>query len=138
GGASHKRLSELLVEQPDVHEVDHPIAAATPHTVEARHFSFAYPGSDELALSDITFSLGEGETLGIVGRTGSGKSTLCRALLHQYEMKSQTLFVGGVPIEELSFDTLRQKIAYVPQEHLLFSRTIAENVSFGKPGASEA
>lgn len=138
GGASHKRLSELLVEQPDVHEVDHPIAAETPHTVEARHFSFAYPGSDELALSDITFSLGEGETLGIVGRTGSGKSTLCRALLHQYEMKSQTLFVGGVPIEELSFDTLRQKIAYVPQEHLLFSRTIAENVSFGKPGASEA
>ncbi|WP_281869639.1 ABC transporter ATP-binding protein [Brevibacillus parabrevis] len=138
GGASHKRLSELLVEQPDVHEVDHPIAAETPHTVEARHFSFAYPGSDKLALSDITFSLGEGETLGIVGRTGSGKSTLCRALLHQYEMKSQTLFVGGVPIEELSFDTLRQKIAYVPQEHLLFSRTIAENVSFGKPGASEA
>ena len=138
GGASHKRLSELLVEKPDVHEVDHPIAAATPHTVEARHFSFAYPGSDELALSDITFSLGEGETLGIVGRTGSGKSTLCRALLHQYEMKSQTLFVGGVSIEELSFDTLRQKIAYVPQEHLLFSRTIAENVSFGKPGASEA
>ncbi|MDR4998362.1 ABC transporter ATP-binding protein [Brevibacillus parabrevis] len=138
GGASHKRLSELLVEQPDVHEVDHPIVAATPHTVEARHFSFAYPGSDELALSDITFSLGEGETLGIVGRTGSGKSTLCRALLHQYEMKSQALFVGDVPIEELSFDTLRQKIAYVPQEHLLFSRTIAENVSFGKPGASEA
>ncbi|GEB32583.1 MULTISPECIES: ABC transporter ATP-binding protein [Brevibacillus] len=138
GGASHKRLSELLVEQPDVHEVDHPIAAETPHTVEARHFSFAYPGSDKLALSDITFFLREGETLGIVGRTGSGKSTLCRALLHQYEMKSQTLFVGGVPIEELSFDTLRQKIAYVPQEHLLFSRTIAENVSFGKPGASEA
>ncbi|KZE53969.1 multidrug ABC transporter ATP-binding protein [Brevibacillus parabrevis] len=138
GGASHKRLSELLAEQPDVHEADHPIAATTPHTVEARQFSFAYPGNDELALSDITFSLGEGETLGIVGRTGSGKSTLCRALLHQYEMKRQTLFVGGVPIEELSFDTLRQKIAYVPQEHLLFSRTIAENVSFGKPDASEA
>ncbi|ELK44027.1 multidrug ABC transporter permease/ATP-binding protein [Brevibacillus agri] len=138
GGASHKRLSELLVEQPDVKEVAHPVTAETPNTVEARQFSFAYPGSEKPALTDITFSLGAGETLGIVGRTGSGKSTLCRALLHQYELKEQSLFVGGVPIEKLSFAALREKIAYVPQEHLLFSRTIAENVAFGRPQATEA
>lgn len=137
GGASHKRLTELLSEQPDVTETDKPFAAAVlPNTVEARDFTFTYPGTDKPALDKVTFSLQEGETLGIVGRTGSGKSTLCRSLLHQYQMPAASLFVGGVPIEELTFAALREKIGYVPQEHLLFSGTIAENVSFGKPEAS--
>ncbi|MGG1660606.1 ABC transporter ATP-binding protein [Brevibacillus sp. NRS-1366] len=136
GGASHKRYSELLVEQPNVAEPEHPITCVTRNTVEARHFSFCYPGTEKPALSDISFTLGEGETLGIVGRTGSGKSTLCRSLLHQYRMNEESLFVGGVAIEQLSFDALREKIGYVPQEHLLFSRTIAQNVAFGRPDAS--
>lgn len=79
GGASHKRLSELLVEQPDVHEVDHPIAAETPHTVEARHFSFAYPGSDKLALSDITFFCAKGRRWALSAGQGAG-SRPCAAL----------------------------------------------------------
>lgn len=137
GAASQLRLSELFVEEPDVAEVSHPVTAVKENTVEARHFSFRYPGSEKPALSDISFSLGAGETLGIVGRTGSGKSTLCRSLLHQYPIEPNRLFVGGVPIEQLSFDALRAKIAYVPQEHLLFSRTIAENVAFGRPDATE-
>ncbi|CAI8932717.1 ABC transporter family protein MdlA [Brevibacillus sp. IT-7CA2] len=136
GGASHKRFTELMVEQPDVTEAADPVTSQIANTVEARHFSFAYPGTDKPALTDISFRLGEGETLGIVGRTGSGKSTLCRALLHQYQMKEQVLFIGGIPIEGLAFDALREKIGYVPQEHLLFSRTIAENVTFGKPQAT--
>ncbi|KQL46189.1 multidrug ABC transporter ATP-binding protein [Brevibacillus choshinensis] len=136
GGASHKRLSELLVEEPDVAEQEHPVSAVASNTVEARHFTFTYPGTEKPALRDITFTLGEGETLGIVGRTGSGKSTLCRSLLHQYQMNESSLFVGGVPIESLSLFALREKIGYVPQEHLLFSRSIEANVTFGKPGAS--
>ncbi|WP_409175658.1 ABC transporter ATP-binding protein [Brevibacillus fortis] len=136
GGASHKRFTELMVEQPDVTEATNPVTSQIANTVEARHFSFTYPGTDKPALTDISFRLGEGETLGIVGRTGSGKSTLCRALLHQYQMKEQVLFIGGIPIEGLAFDTLREKIGYVPQEHLLFSRTITENVTFGKPQAT--
>jgi ATP-binding cassette, subfamily B, multidrug efflux pump len=136
GGASHKRFTELMVEQPDVTEAANPVTSHIANTVEASHFSFTYPGTDKPALTDISFRLGEGETLGIVGRTGSGKSTLCRALLHQYQMKEQVLFIGGIPIEGLAFDTLREKIGYVPQEHLLFSRTIAENVTFGKPQAT--
>ncbi|RAT98154.1 ABC transporter ATP-binding protein [Brevibacillus sp. Leaf182] len=136
GGASHKRFTELMVEQPDVTEAANPVTSQIANTVEARHFSFTYPGTDKPALTDISFRLGEGETLGIVGRTGSGKSTLCRALLHQYQMKEQALFIGGIPIEGLAFDTLREKIGYVPQEHLLFSRTIVENVAFGKPQAT--
>ncbi len=137
GGASHKRLSELFVEEPDVREQEHPVTAVTSNTVEARQFTFAYPGTEKPALKRITFSLGEGETLGIVGRTGSGKSTLCRSLLHQYRMNENSLFVGGVPIESLSLTALREKIGYVPQEHLLFSRSIAANVAFGNPDASE-
>ncbi|QRG66988.1 ABC transporter ATP-binding protein [Brevibacillus choshinensis] len=137
GGASHKRLSELFVEEPDVQEQEHPVTAVASNTVEARQFTFAYPGTEKPALEQITFSLDEGETLGIVGRTGSGKSTLCRSLLHQYRMNEHSLFVGGVPIESLSLTALREKIGYVPQEHLLFSRSIAANVAFGNPDASE-
>jgi ATP-binding cassette subfamily B multidrug efflux pump len=136
GGASHKRLSELFVEQPDVSEKPAAVSVVSANTVEARHFSFVYPGTDKPALCNITFTLKEGETLGIVGRTGSGKSTLCRSLLHQYQMEGKSLYVGGVPIEELSLHALREKIGYVPQEHLLFSRTIAENVAFGNPDAT--
>ena len=137
GSASLKRLTEMLAEEPDVHETSHPVTEVGANHIEARHFTFTYPGTDKPVLHDITFSLGEGETLGIVGRTGSGKSTLCRTLLHQYRMEKDALFVGGVPIEQISFDSLRAKIGYVPQEHLLFSRTIAENVAFGKPEATE-
>lgn len=136
GGASHKRYSELLVEQPDVKEAANPVTTVAANTVEARQFSFCYPGTDKPALSDISFVLEEGETLGIVGRTGSGKSTLCRSLLHQYQMNEGSLLVGGVPIEKLSFHALREKIGYVPQEHLLFSRTIEANVAFGRPDAT--
>lgn len=136
GGASHKRLSELFVEQPDVSEKPAAASIVPANIVEARHFSFIYPGTDKPALYNITFTLEEGETLGIVGRTGSGKSTLCRSLLHQYQMEGKSLFVGGVPIEEISLHALREKIGYVPQEHLLFSRTIAENVAFGNQDAT--
>ncbi|WP_289138213.1 ABC transporter ATP-binding protein [uncultured Brevibacillus sp.] len=136
GGASHKRYSELMVEQPDVKEAANPVATVAANTVEARQFSFCYPGAEKPALSDISFVLEEGETLGIVGRTGSGKSTLCRSLLHQYQMNEGSLLVGGVPIEKLSFHALREKIGYVPQEHLLFSRTIEANVAFGRPDAT--
>lgn len=137
GSASLKRLSEMLTEEPDVHEVAQPAVNTKGNSLEARHFSFAYPGSGKPVLQDLSFSLEEGATLGIVGRTGSGKSTLCRSLLHPYRLQENALFIGGVPVEQLSFDTLRAKIAYVPQEHLLFSRTIAENVAFGKPEATE-
>jgi ATP-binding cassette subfamily B protein len=137
GGASMKRLSELFVEEPDVAEQEHPVTSVVSNTVEARHFSFTYPGTDKPALRDVTFTLREGETLGIVGRTGSGKSTLCRSLLHQYQMEAGSLFIGGVPIESMSLTALREKIGYVPQEHLLFSRSIAANVAFGKPGATK-
>ncbi|MGQ7279241.1 ABC transporter ATP-binding protein [Brevibacillus thermoruber] len=136
GSASHKRLLELFDEQPDVADPPQPVTRLTSSTVEARSFTFRYPGAETSALRDVNFLLKEGETLGIVGRTGSGKSTLCRALLHQYPVERESLFVGGVPVERISLSALREKIAYVPQEHLLFSRTIAANAAFGRPDAT--
>ncbi|NGQ95241.1 ATP-binding cassette domain-containing protein [Brevibacillus sp. SYP-B805] len=136
GSASHKRLQELFAERPDVADAAEPVTELPSSTVEARRFTFTYPGAEKPALTDITFFLREGETLGIVGRTGSGKSTLCRALLHLYPVEPDALYISGVPMEKIALSALRQKIAYVPQEHLLFSRTIEANVVFGKPGAS--
>ncbi len=137
GNASHKRLEEFFAEQPDVTEAEHAVEALAPGAIELRNLHFAYPESDQVALTDISLSCKVGSTLGIVGRTGSGKSTLCRVLLHQYPVPQESVFFAGVPIEHIGFSALREKIAYVPQEHLLFSRTIAENVAFGKPHAAE-
>ncbi|EMT50587.1 MULTISPECIES: ABC transporter ATP-binding protein [Brevibacillus] len=136
GSASQKRLSELFAERPDVVDSETVVEDVPDNTVEARGFTFRYPQAEKDALSDISFMLHEGETLGIVGRTGSGKSTLCRTLLHQYPVESDALFVGGKPVERISLSALRGKIAYVPQEHLLFSRTIEANVAFGSPQAT--
>ncbi|MFM1653744.1 ABC transporter ATP-binding protein [Brevibacillus sp. B_LB10_24] len=137
GGASHKRLQELFDEQPEVADfadADGDLAAGG---IRAEKLMFVYPGAERPALQEVSFSLRRGETLGVVGRTGSGKSTLCRLLLHQYPLEPDCLFFSERPIENIKLAALRGMIAYVPQEHLLFSRSIRENVAFGKPDATD-
>ncbi|ATO48927.1 ABC transporter transmembrane domain-containing protein [Brevibacillus laterosporus] len=138
GSASLKRLYELLGEPSDVVEVADAVTHVPLGTVEMRDCSFTYPQAHRPALQHISFTLNSGETLGIVGKTGSGKSTLCRTLLHQYPVESQQIFFSGIPIEQISLNTVREKIAYVPQEHMLFSRTVKENVAFGVTEANDA
>ncbi|WP_019121374.1 ABC transporter ATP-binding protein [Brevibacillus massiliensis] len=137
GGASLKRLQELFAEQPEVTDsadADGDLAAGG---IRAEKLTFVYPGAERPALQDVSFSLRRGETLGVVGRTGSGKSTLCRLLLHQYPLEQNRLFFTEKPIESIKLAALRGLLAYVPQEHLLFSRSIRENVAFGKPDATD-
>ncbi len=96
---------------------------------------FTYPGQTKPELKRIHFTLKEGQTLGIVGKTGSGKTTLFRVLLREFAGMTGEIRIGGVSIEEIPLDSLRGIFGYVPQEHFLFSTTLAENIALGKPQA---
>lgn len=129
-GASLERVNDLLNEVPDVREI---AEAETLHNVQEitiRNLTFHYPGSAAPALKQIQLRIGAGRTVGIVGKTGSGKSTLVKLLLRTYEPPEFSIFINGTDIRELSLDSLRSRIAYVPQDGFLFSTTIRDNIAF--------
>ena len=105
-------------------------------TIEFKNFVFSYPDDTFETIKGISFKINKGETVGIVGRTGSGKSTIAKQLLRQYETEDNELFINDKPIEEYNKEELRRKISYVPQEHVLFSRSVFDNVLLGKNDAS--
>ena len=116
---------------------DHgPVAQFTPGDLKLDAVSFAYPGQGALALSDVSLNLPEGRTLGLVGPTGSGKSTLIRLLLRQFAPVSGTLSLGGTSLDAFQLATLRDAISWVPQDSFLFSATIAENIALARPEAT--
>jgi ATP-binding cassette subfamily B multidrug efflux pump len=136
GNASLDRVEHSLAEQPEVEDVAHPTAVSQPTRIEMKDLSFRYPGATTDSLTHISFHINKGDTLGIVGRTGSGKSTLLKQLLRQYPIEPRKLHMSGVPIEQIAVDHVLQWIGYVPQEHLLLSKTILENIKIGKPEAT--
>jgi ATP-binding cassette subfamily B protein len=105
--------------------------------VEFRDVTFAYHGAQEPVLCNISFAAKPGEITAIIGGTGSGKSTVAKLIPRFYDVKSGAVLVDGVDVRELSFETLREKIGWVPQNINLFHGTIADNVRFGKEGASD-
>ncbi|QMV42136.1 ABC transporter ATP-binding protein [Cohnella cholangitidis] len=131
GNASLDRINETLGVKSDVVEAEAPIALEVPETIAFDGLTFRYPSSSIDNLVDISFSLRRGQTLGIVGRTGSGKTTLLKQLLREYPMGAGDLTVGGVSLAELELNRLRSWIGYVPQQPILFSKTIRENIWFG-------
>jgi ATP-binding cassette subfamily B multidrug efflux pump len=131
GNASLDRINETLGVKPDVIESEAPIEVDVPESIEFDAVTFRYPSSTIDNLVDISFTLRRGQTLGIVGRTGSGKTTLLKQLLREYPMGEGALKAGGVPLTELELDKLRSWIGYVPQQPILFSKTIRENIWFG-------
>ncbi|MFD0962026.1 ABC transporter ATP-binding protein [Paenibacillus chungangensis] len=137
GSASADRLDGAFQQQPDVKEPDQPVQIELPMSIELQFYSFTYPGADSPSLRNVSLRMERGETLGVVGKTGSGKSTLLKQLLRQYPAEPSSLYVSGVPIEKLSLDALRSWITYVPQEHMLLSKSIRDNIALGKPDASE-
>ncbi|TVX99977.1 ABC transporter ATP-binding protein [Cohnella terricola] len=136
GSASAGRLDDVLSEQADVQDADDPVEPNVPESIEMRALTFAYPTAAAPSLINVSVRLERGQTLGVVGKTGSGKSTLLKQLLRQYPLSSEMLFLSGVPAERISLDRMKQWMAYVPQEHLLLSKTISENIALGKPGAT--
>ncbi|WP_199617587.1 ABC transporter ATP-binding protein [Paenibacillus alkalitolerans] len=136
GSASADRLETAFTEKADVRDTENPIAVEVPASIEMRRLSFTYPSSNHPSLDNISFRLKRGETLGIVGKTGSGKSTLLKQLLRQYPVEPEKLFISDVPIEKIALDRLKSWIAYVPQEHMLLSKSIRDNIALGKPDAT--
>lgn len=131
GKASLERIGELLDAEPQV--ADRPDAAEIPITrgeIEFRHLTFRYPDGEFDVLHDVSFSIGAGECVGIVGDTGCGKTTLVDLLLRTYNVPDGTLFLDGHDINSLTLHAVRNAIGYVPQDNFLFSDTIASNIGF--------
>lgn len=137
GSASADRLDAALGQKSDVVDADDPIAVDIPERIEMKRLSFAYPTATQPSLIDVSFNLKRGETLGVVGKTGGGKSTLLKQLLRQYPIDEGKLFVSCVPIERIAHERVKQWVAYVPQEHLLLSKSIRDNIALGKADATD-
>lgn len=137
GGASLERIDETTNSKPDVQDIIKPIEVVHPSRIELNKVTFRYPTSTIDNLSDVSLSLAEGETLGVVGRTGSGKSTLLKQLLHEYPTGTGEILISGVPIEHISLDRLHSWMGYVPQEQILFSKTVRQNIQFGYADAND-
>ncbi|NOU72332.1 ATP-binding cassette domain-containing protein [Paenibacillus sp. LMG 31458] len=136
GSASADRLDTALTQKADIVDVDAPISVSVPERIEMKDLTFTYPTANHPSLVNVSFQLERGQTLGIVGRTGSGKSTLLKQLLRQFPIEPGKLLIAGVPIERIALDQVKRWVAYVPQEHLLLSKSIRDNVALGKHDAS--
>ncbi|WP_425636362.1 ABC transporter ATP-binding protein [Algoriphagus yeomjeoni] len=128
--ASQTRINEFLDEKNDILTTND-IKATITGTVEMDNVSFIYPDSGIQALKNVSFKIKEGQTLGIIGTTGSGKSTIANLLMRMYDPNSGVIKVDGKPIDSLSVSDLRRQIGYVPQDVFLFSDSIGNNIAFG-------
>ena len=135
GKASLKRISAFLEEKADV--VDFPgakDAGTLKGKIEFRNLDFSYPGSEREILSGVSFTVEAGESIGIIGRIGAGKTTVADILTRTYNVPDGSVFLDDTDVNLLTQESVRKNIAYVPQDNFLFSDTIAENISFASDG----
>lgn len=131
GSVSMGRIDELLEIEPKIKDPVAPLPIPTDRAkVEFENVSFQYPGQPNLAIQNISFTLEDGKTLALVGKTGSGKSTIAKVLFRQYDVENGTIRIDGVPLKEIRRQDLAKKSAYVPQDGFLFSETLDENIAF--------
>lgn len=136
--ASIKRISEVLEEKPDLHDPEEPIVEVPDGSIDFDHVSFAYKqGSGEAVLSDIDLHIKSGETIGVIGGTGSGKSSLVNLICRLYDVDRGAVRVGGIDVRNYDMEALRNQVAVVLQKNTLFSGTILENLRWGNPDATE-
>lgn len=135
--ASQKRINQFLDTKPDIVSPHQEPFTLQGH-VAFNHVSFTYPDTGIQALKDVTFDLKPGERMAIVGRTGSGKTTIADLLVRMYDVQQGQIDIDGTPIESLSLEQLRAQVGYVPQDVFLFSDTVANNIRFGSDNATQA
>lgn len=131
GLASMDRLNIILEEKPDIIEISNPIQVPSiKGKIQFKDVSFKYPNTNHNALENINFIIEQGKTLAILGRTGSGKSTIVNLLLRLYDIEEGSIFIDDINIKSLSLKTLRENIGYVPQDNFLFSQSLKNNIAF--------
>ena len=136
--ASAKRIVEVLDETTDLPPAKAPVQEVKDGSIEFDHVTFKYKhGSGQPVLNDITFSIQPGETLGILGGTGSAKSSLVQLIPRLYDAETGTVKVGGVDVRDYNLDVLRHEVSMVLQKNVLFSGTILDNLRWGNENASE-
>ena len=136
--SSAKRIVEVLDEKTDLPPAKNPVQQVANGSIEFEHVSFKYKhGSGQPVLNDITFSVKPGETLGIIGGTGSAKSSLVQLIPRLYDAETGTVKVGGVDVKDYNLDVLRHEVSMVLQKNVLFSGTILDNLRWGNENASE-
>lgn len=135
GKASLDRISELLDAEPDVKDREGVTELAdVKGEIEFRDLTFRYPDGEYDALKNVSFVIKAGESIGVVGKTGAGKTSLVDLILRTYNVKDGTLFIDGHDVNDVSIRSLRANCAYVPQDNFLFSDTIENNIAFGVEG----
>lgn len=134
---SDSRYNEIMSIEPDVKDVQNPKSIPEFNEIEFRNVSFKYPFDEEETIKNISFTIKKGETIGIVGPTGAGKSTLIRQLLRQFNITSGEILIDGVDIGEYSIKDVHDLVGYVPQDHVLFRRSVDDNILIGKPEATD-
>ena len=134
--ASQKRINEFLKELP---EIKNEVTKETPikGKIEFRNVSFTYDDTNITALKDISFTIEEGQTVAILGKTGSGKSTILDLIARLYDVDSGKILIDNVPLNQLNLNTLRKSIGAVPQDAFLFSDSIKNNIKFGNQNSSD-
>jgi len=136
GAASMDRLQKIFTTVPDI--VDGLKDEKPGSAILVKNLSFTYPGTDIEVLKDLSFQLPAGGTLGIVGRTGSGKTTLVELLMRLYDPPEGSIFLGGVDVHDMKLSRMRGMFGYVPQETFLFAMSIADNIAFGHTDISRS
>ncbi len=125
------RVCEVLNNTPAIIDKENSLHISNFERIEFKDYSFKYPNTDVNVLHDINLTITNGKSLGIVGKTGSGKTTLIRQLLRKYKLDTDNLLYNGISVNEYYKEDIRRLISYVPQEHQLFARTIKENIELG-------
>ena len=136
--ASIRRIREVLDETPDLHDPEHPVMEVKDGSIDFNHVSFSYKhGSGKDALTDIDLHIKSGETIGVIGGTGSGKSSLVNLICRLYDVDEGCVKVGGLDVREYDMEALRNQVSVVLQKNTLFSGTILDNLRWGNPEATD-